>query len=78
LSCELRPGHSCWRDARPHWTHDLTRVDGLREDIDYGDAPELDDDVVAQPLVPWPPKKEPITIRVDADANRGARRSRRP
>jgi hypothetical protein len=56
----------------------LTRVDGLREDIDYGDAPELDDDVVAQPLVPWPPKKEPITIRVDADANRGARRSRRP
>ena len=47
---------------------DLARVDKLRDqDIDYSDIPELDDDVFAQPLVPWPPKKEPITIRVDAD-----------
>lgn len=47
---------------------DLARIDTLSdEDIDYGDIPELDDDVFAQPLVPWPPKKETITIRVDAD-----------
>ena len=47
---------------------DLTRIDKLSdEDIDYSDMPELDDKVFAQPLVPWPPKKETITIRVDAD-----------
>lgn len=47
---------------------DLRTIDELRdEDIDYGDIPELDDRVFAQPLVPWPPKKEAITIRVDAD-----------
>lgn len=47
---------------------DLARVDKLRDqDIDYGDIPELDDAVFAQPLVPWPPNKETITIRVDAD-----------
>ena|SRR5712664_3923842 len=47
---------------------DLARVDKLRdEDIDYTDIPELDDDVFSQPLVSWPPRKAPITIRVDAD-----------
>jgi uncharacterized protein (DUF4415 family) len=47
---------------------DLARIDKLRdEDIDYRDIPELDDEVFAQPLVPWPPKKETITIRVDSD-----------
>jgi uncharacterized protein (DUF4415 family) len=46
----------------------LARVDKLREeDIDYGDIPELDDAAFAQPLVPWPPNKETITIRVDTD-----------
>ena len=47
---------------------DLARVDRLRdENIDYSDIPELGDAVFAQPLVPWPPKKATITIRVDAD-----------
>jgi uncharacterized protein (DUF4415 family) len=47
---------------------DLARIDKLRdEDIDYSDIPELDDEVFAQPLVPWPPRKEPITICVDAE-----------
>jgi uncharacterized protein (DUF4415 family) len=47
---------------------DLDRIDKLRDkDIDYGDIPELDDDLFAQPLVSWPPKKETITIRVDSD-----------
>jgi uncharacterized protein (DUF4415 family) len=47
---------------------DLARIDKLRdEQIDYSDIPELDDEVFAQPLVDWPPKKEAITIRVDSD-----------
>ena len=47
---------------------DLARIDKLRdENIDYSDIPELDDEVFAQPLVPWPPRKETITIRIDAD-----------
>ena len=47
---------------------DLARVDKLRdEDIDYSDIPELDEELFAQALVPWPPKKETITIRVDTD-----------
>jgi uncharacterized protein (DUF4415 family) len=47
---------------------DLARIEKLRdEDIDSSDIPELDDEVFAQPLMDWPPKKEPITIRVDAD-----------
>lgn len=47
---------------------DLARVDRVRdEDIDFSEIPELADEVFAQPLVPWPPKKQTITIRVDAD-----------
>jgi uncharacterized protein (DUF4415 family) len=47
---------------------DLDRIDKRRdEDIDYSDIPELGDEVFAKPLVPWPPKKETITIRVDSD-----------
>ena len=47
---------------------DLSRIDKLRdEDIDYSEIPELDEGVFAQPLVQWPPRKAPITIRVDAD-----------
>ncbi len=47
---------------------DLARIGRLRdEDVDYGDIPEFDDEVFAQLLVPWPPRKETITIRVDAD-----------
>jgi hypothetical protein len=47
---------------------DLAEIDKLRdEDIGYSDIPELDDEVFAQPLVDWPPKKEAITIRVDSD-----------
>jgi uncharacterized protein (DUF4415 family) len=56
----------------------LVGVDKLRdEDIDYSDIPELDDEVFAQPLVPWPPKKETITIRVDSDVLRWFRRQGR-
>ena len=57
---------------------DLARIDKPRdEDIDYGEIPELDDEVFAQPLVPWPPKKETITIRVDAEVLRWFKRQGR-
>ena len=47
---------------------DLARIDKLRDDdINCSDIPELDDDVIAKPLVHWPPNKEAITIRVDSD-----------
>jgi uncharacterized protein (DUF4415 family) len=56
------------RVREPAIKSDLARIDRLRdEEIDYSDIPELGDDVFAQPLVPWPPNKETITIRVDAD-----------
>jgi uncharacterized protein (DUF4415 family) len=52
---------------------DLAKVEKIRdEDIDYSDIPELDDYVFAQLLVPWPPKKETITIRVDSDVLGGS------
>jgi len=57
---------------------DLARIDKLRdEEIDYTDIAELDDEVFAQPLVPWPPKKETITIRVDAEVLRWFKRQGR-
>lgn len=63
---------------RARYQRDLTRIDRLRdEDIAYGDIPELGDEVFAQPLVPWPPRKETITIRVDADVLGWFKRQRR-
>lgn len=53
---------------RARYQKRLRRLDKLRdEDVDYSDIPALDDDVFAQPLVEWPPKKKAITIRVDSD-----------
>jgi hypothetical protein len=47
----------------PAVTSDLDRIDKLHdEDIDYSDIPELGDEVFANPLAPWPPKKETINI----------------
>ena len=47
---------------------DVARIDTLRdEEIDYSDISELDDEIFAQSLVDWPPKKVAITIRVDSD-----------
>lgn len=54
--------------AHRHVKSNLPRFDRLRDEgIDYSDIPELDDEVFAQSLVPWPPKKERITVLVDAD-----------
>jgi len=47
---------------------DLRRVDALKdEDIDYSDSPALDDSFFSRPLVDWPPRKESVTMRLDAD-----------
>lgn len=47
---------------------DLKRVDALRdEDIDYSDIPELDADFFRGARVVVPPRKQQLTIRLDAD-----------
>ena len=47
---------------------DLKRVDALRDgDIDYSDIPELDADFFHGARVVVPPRKQQLTIRLDAD-----------
>lgn len=47
---------------------DLKRVDALRdEDIDYSDISELDADFFRGARVVVPPRKQQLTIRLDAD-----------
>ena len=47
---------------------DLPWVDRLADDeIDCSDSPDLDDSFFGRPLVDWPPRKESVTIRLDAD-----------
>ena len=47
---------------------DLQRVDATADEaIDYEDSPPLDESFFTRPLVDWPPDKETITIRLDAD-----------
>ena len=51
----------------------LTRAQAERldrmgdEDIDYSDIPELDDEFFARAKQLWPPAKQQLTIRLDAD-----------
>jgi len=47
---------------------DLRRVDATADEaIDYADNPPLDGSFFTRPLADWPPAKETITIRLDAD-----------
>jgi len=47
---------------------DLQRVDATADEaIDYEDSPPLDESFFTRPLIDWPPDKETITIRLDAD-----------
>ena len=47
---------------------DLRRVDKTADRaIDYEDSPPLDESFFTRPLADWPPAKETITIRIDAD-----------
>lgn len=47
---------------------DLARLDRLRDrDIDYSDIPALDRNFLKRATTPWPPAKQQLTIRLDAD-----------
>ena len=46
---------------------DWVKIEALKDrDIDFSDAPELDDNFFAE-ATPWPGKKKQITIRLDPD-----------
>jgi uncharacterized protein (DUF4415 family) len=44
---------------------ELQRLDEMP--IDYSDIPPLGDEFFAKATVPWPPSKQQLTIRLDAD-----------
>jgi uncharacterized protein (DUF4415 family) len=47
---------------------DLARLDRMKDsDIDYSDIPPLGDEFFRKATVPWPPVKQQLTIRLDAD-----------
>ena len=47
---------------------DLARVDRLKDsEIDYSDIPPLDKSFFMKATEPWPPAKQQLTIRLDAD-----------
>jgi uncharacterized protein (DUF4415 family) len=54
----------------PKKPRQLTPAEARRLDqmpIDYTDIPPLGDDFFAAATAPWPPAKEQLTIRLDAD-----------
>jgi uncharacterized protein (DUF4415 family) len=47
---------------------DLARLDRMKDsDIDHSDIPPLGDDFFKKATVAWPPSKQQLTIRLDAD-----------
>lgn len=47
---------------------DLTRLDRMKDgDIDYSDIPPLDKSFFTKATEAWPPPKQQLTIRLDAD-----------
>jgi uncharacterized protein (DUF4415 family) len=47
---------------------DLARLDRMKDsDIDYSDIPPLGDEFFTKATVAWPPAKQQLTIRLDAD-----------
>jgi uncharacterized protein (DUF4415 family) len=47
---------------------DLARIDRMEDaDIDYSDIPALDKSFMRKATVSWPPVKQQLTIRLDAD-----------
>jgi uncharacterized protein (DUF4415 family) len=49
---------------------DLKRLDTMKEedeDIDYSDMPKLGKEFWHKTPVTWPPKKNPVTLRIDED-----------
>jgi uncharacterized protein (DUF4415 family) len=47
---------------------DLARLDRMKDsDIDYSDIPPLGDEFFKKATAAWPPAKQQLTIRLDAD-----------
>jgi uncharacterized protein (DUF4415 family) len=47
---------------------DLARVDRIKDaEIDYSDIPPLDKSFLTKATQAWPPAKQQLTIRLDAD-----------
>jgi uncharacterized protein (DUF4415 family) len=47
---------------------DLARLDRMKDsDIDYSDIPALGEEFFKKAAVAWPPAKQQLTIRLDAD-----------
>ena len=47
---------------------DLARLDRMKDsDIDYSDIPPLGDEFFKKATIAWPPPKNQLTIRLDAD-----------
>ena len=47
---------------------DLARLDRMKDsDIDYSDIPPLGEEFFKKATVAWPPAKQQLTIRLDAD-----------
>ena len=47
---------------------DLARVDRMKDaEIDYSDLPPLDKSFLKKATTTWPPVKQQLTIRLDAD-----------
>ena len=47
---------------------DLDRIDAMTDaDIDYSDIPEFDDNFFKNAKIVTPPKKEPLSLRIDSD-----------
>jgi len=47
---------------------DLAKVDGVKDsEIDYSDIPALDRSFFTKATEAWPPAKQQLTIRLDAD-----------
>jgi uncharacterized protein (DUF4415 family) len=47
---------------------DLARIDRMKDsEIDYSDIPALDKSFLKRATTPWPPVKQQLTIRLDAD-----------
>ncbi len=47
---------------------DLARIDRMKDDeIDYSDIPPLDKSFFTRAAEAWPPTKQQLTIRLDAD-----------
>ena len=56
------------KSARQLTRDELARIDRMTDaEIDYSDIPPLGDEFFTKATVAWPPTKQQLTIRLDAD-----------